>query len=173
MTTDPLTPSSTDSQSAIALADWVNETRTRTATEGVPAPKHVRPVSRDVPKWMLLILLLTVGGVAWMAWSSRPPAGTSVEGLIRDIHGKPVTGAVVFLVADPKTETHTSAAGSFQLTGLPCGKHTLIVGLDGMGQEYSVWIRHAARMDLGDLVFRVAPLEVRLTPGGEIAWGRD
>jgi hypothetical protein len=122
---------------------------------------------------MLMLFLLTVAGVASMAWGTRVPGGSSVEGLIHDIHGKPVADAVVFLAADPKTETHTSASGSFQLTGLPHGKHTLVVGLDGMGQEYPVWIHHATRIDLGNLVFRVAPLEVRLTPGGEIAWGRD
>jgi hypothetical protein len=155
---------------ATNLLEWVNGTRDRLATESPPIA--ARP-PRNIPKWVLALLLVVSVGMGWLAWNScRAPTSAEVVGMVRDIHGKAVADALVFLIANPTIETRTHSDGSFRLTLVPSGSQVLLIVQEDMGEEYAVRAKSGTVIDLGDLVYRVPPRSVRRGPGSGADWGK-
>ncbi len=76
----------------------------------------------------------------------------------------------MFLTADPRVETTTDQDGGFHLPRVPLGMQTLVVAQDGAGQEFRFVAGKQNTTDMGDLVYRVPPLSVRMAPGGGADW---
>ena len=90
-------------------------------------------ISRS-PLVALFVLLFAVAGCGG---GSSGSTGRSVQGLVVNERGHPVSGAEVSLLADGRSHlasaatATTSVDGSFQLTDVPAGNYTLSVRVDG------------------------------------------
>jgi hypothetical protein len=159
----PATGAASASASALAdFAGWRQEVRALPSVESQDSrgPQFRRALARAVAPFFVIggVGLAVFGG-----WSVLFPPTAVLSGRVCDVEGRPVMGARVFVPLSATPETITSAAGRFELHGVPTGRRSVIIVLEDLGQEYRAEdLRALEKRDLGDLTYSVPLLAERL-----------
>src|SRR5262249_37500722 len=149
------------------------ETRARAPAAGEPSPM---PLPRRRRPLRTALLLLTAASVAWFMYVlafGMPHLPTSVRSRLLDPRHRPVAGARVFLPLAPDIATTTDGEGAFTLPDVPPGWQTLVIALDGAGEEYQVRVTGLGVTEKDYFIFHVPPLPVRRSPGDGVGWSGE
>jgi Tfp pilus assembly protein PilF len=85
--------------------------------------------------FMNRLLRATVYALAGIVLFGQPQNSSTLEGLVRDPRGKPVTSAAVLLKTNSQTfTTQTDSQGSYRFKSLPAGSYSLHASASGQGE---------------------------------------
>lgn len=120
----------------------------------VNEPKKPNRMRLYVLLAVIILLLLGLGTVKLLqSDQGQRLLGTGVvAGIVVDESDRPVSAEIYVLGAGMIT-SHTDDNGMFMVQGVPSGQRSVVVAMNGGGNEYPVTIRTGQTTDMGKVKF--------------------
>jgi hypothetical protein len=135
------------------LNEWIETVRNQQPVDQADPsrPKQAPVATQNWFPWAWLPIGLTTGFLVLgvILWRETERAHTTqggprvLHGSVVDTLGRPLSDAVIFLAHAPTVRTSVLPDGSFQLTEIPAGPQSFIVGVGTVGQEFQINVADA------------------------------